>query len=226
MVDDNNDGIPDDIDPDHYRVAIFGSARLKKEDKDYQDVYLLAHALAEDEIDVVTGGGPGLMEAANRGHKIGRPEGSGAHSFGLNIELPHEQDFNPFLDVKKDFDAFSRRLDAFMLLSNVVVVAPGGVGTCLEFFYAWQLMQVKHTCKTPIIMMGEMWVGLIQWIKEQPLKRGLLSEDDLSNIVVVKDWKDVHELVKKSIEVFETEGKEACLNIRMYGKKARIDDIL
>jgi len=226
MVDDNHDGIPDDIDPDHYRVAIFGSARLKKEDQDYQDVYLLAHALAEDGIDIVTGGGPGLMEAANRGHKIGRPEGSLAHSFGLNIELPHEQSFNPYLDVKKDFDAFSRRLDAFMLLSNVVVVAPGGVGTCLEFFYAWQLMQVKHTCMTPIIMMGEMWLGLLRWIKEQPLARGLLSKEDMMNIVVVDSWKDAHVLINEAIEVFRVEGKEACLNIRMYGKKARIDDIL
>jgi uncharacterized protein (TIGR00730 family) len=226
MIDENKDGFPDDIDPNHFRVAIFGSARIKQGDEPYENVYLLAHRLAEQDIDVITGGGPGLMEAANRGHKIGRKKGSDAHSMGLNINLPHEQFDNPFLDVKRDFDVFSKRLDAFMLLSNVIVVAPGGVGTCLEFFYAWQLMQVKHTCKMPIIMMGDMWPGLLKWIREAPLKNGLLNKEDMDSIVCVKSWEDAAKLIHKADEVFKEAGQEACINISEYAKRADINQIL
>jgi len=226
MIDENKDGFPDDIHPDHFRVAIFGSARLKKGDEEYEEVYLLAHRLAEMGIDVVTGGGPGLMEAANRGHKVGRKDAEEVHSFGLNIKLPHEQFDNPFLDVKRDFDVFSKRLDAFMLLSNVVVVAPGGVGTCLEFFYSWQLMQVKHTCNMPIIMMGDMWKGLIEWIRDNPLKKKLLNKEDLDTIVCVKDWEGAAKLITEAKKVFEESGPEACINLKLYAERANIDEIL
>lgn len=226
MRDENKDGFPDDIDPNHFRVAIFGSARIQQGDETYENVYLLAHQLAERGIDVITGGGPGLMEAANRGHKIGRKKGSHAHSLGLNIKLPHEQHDNPFLDVKRDFDVFSKRLDAFMLLSNVIVVAPGGVGTCLEFFYAWQLMQVKHTCKMPIIMMGEMWPGLLRWIRENPLKHKLLNKEDMDSIICVSDWEEASRLVGKAHEVFKEAGQEACINISQYAERADISQIL
>ncbi len=226
MIDENKDGFPDDIDAQHFRVAIFGSARLKQGDKPYEDVYLLSHRLAEMEIDVITGGGPGLMEAANRGHKTGRTENSESHSLGLNIVLPHEQFDNQFLDVKRDFDVFSKRLDAFMLLSNVVVVAPGGVGTCLEFFYAWQLMQVKHTCKIPIIMMGDMWVTLLEWVRDNPLKEGLLNKEDLDSIVCVKDWEQAARLIEQAHTVFNAAGKDACINISKYAERADIEEIL
>ena len=226
MIDNNKDGFPDDIDPNHYRVAIFGSARLRQGDEAYENVYLLAHRLAELNVDVITGGGPGLMEAANRGHKVGRRKDSDAHSMGLNIILPKEQFDNRFLDVKREFHVFSKRLDAFMLLSNVVVVAPGGVGTCLEFFYAWQLMQVKHTCKMPIIMMGEMWGGLIQWIRENPLKHQLLNKEDLDSIVCVKSWQDAAKLIEEAHQVFKDSGQEACINISQYAQRADIDTIL
>ncbi|MDP2690874.1 MAG: LOG family protein [Candidatus Gracilibacteria bacterium] len=226
MVDKNHDGIPDDVDPDHFRVAIFGSARLQDGDADYKNVYLLAHRLAELDIDVVTGGGPGLMEAANRGHKVGRKEHSGVHSFGLNIRLPREQYDNKFLDIKREFDVFSKRLDAFMLLSNVVVVAPGGVGTCLEFFYSWQLTQVKHTCKIPIILMGEMWHGLLKWIHDNPLKQGLLNKEDMNNIRCVNNWEEAATLIEEAYLVFKKAGSNACINLKAYGKRAQIDQIL
>lgn len=226
MVDDNHDGIPDDINPNHFRVAIFGSARLTQDSPAYQEVYLLAHRLAEQGIDVVTGGGPGLMEAANRGHKVGRKNGSKVHSFGLNIVLPKEQKNNKFLDIKRDFDIFSKRLDAFMLLSNVVVVAPGGVGTLLEFFYAWQLMQVKHTCKMPIILMGDMWRGLLHWIRDYPLEQKLLDKVDLESILCVNSWEKTAEVISHAHEFFKRMGKNACINIRMYAKRANIEDVL
>lgn len=225
MVDLNHDGIPDEIDPTHFRVAIFGSARLQKDDPAYQEVYLLAHRLAELDIDVVTGGGPGLMEAANRGHKIGRKNGSDVHSFGLNIVLPKEQFDNKFLDIKQDFDVFSKRLDAFMLLSNVVVIAPGGVGTLLEFFYAWQLMQVKHTCKMPMILMGEMWRGLLKWIREYPLEQKLLNREDMDSILCVNSWEKAIDVIEEAHRLFKSAGKDACINLKMYAKRAGIDQI-
>lgn len=226
MIDDNHDGIPDDINPDHFHVAIFGSARLKQGDEAYQSVYLLAHRLAELDIDVVTGGGPGLMEAANRGHKVGRKEGSMTHSLGLNIMLPREQFDNKFLDVKREFDVFSKRLDAFVLISNVIVVAPGGVGTLLELFYSWQLMQVKHTCKVPIILMGEMWRGLIHWIRDYPLRRKLLDKEDLDSIIIVNSWEQAVHCVEEAQKIFKEAGKDACINLKMYAKRANIEQIL
>ena len=127
--------IPKQIDVERFRVAIFGSARIKENDSRYKQIYTLAKMIAAEGFDVVTGGGPGIMEAANKGHKDGRKKGKIVHSFGLNIVLPKEQTANKHLDIKKDFERFSERLDYFMYLSNVVVVAPGGVGTLLEFFY-------------------------------------------------------------------------------------------
>lgn len=225
MVDENHDGIPDEFENNHFRVSIFGSARLHKDHPAYQEVYLLAHRLAELDVDVITGGGPGLMEAANRGHKMGRKEGSMAHSLGLNINLPREQFDNKFLDIKKQFDVFSKRLDGFMLLSNVVVVAPGGVGTLLEFFYTWQLMQVKHTCKMPIILMGDMWRGLIKWIVDQPLQKKLLDKEDMQSIICVNSWEQAADLIEKAYIMYKRAGKDACINLSVYAKRANIEQI-
>lgn len=221
MLDKNHHEVSDDRNPHHFRVAIFGSARLSEKDFAYHEVYLLAHRLAELNIDVVTGGGPGLMEAANRGHKIGRKNGSKVHSFGLNIILPKEQYFNKFLDIKRDFDVFSKRLDGFMLLSHVVVVAPGGVGTLLEFFYAWQLMQVKHTCKMPIILMGDMWRGLLKWIKEQPLKMKLLDKEDIDSIYCVNSWEKTADLIENAHKIFKKSGKDSCMNRKLYAERLK-----
>lgn len=128
----------------HYRIALFGSARIKEGDRTYREVYTVARGLAEAGFDVVTGGGPGLMMAANAGHKSAS---HGTHSIGLNITLRSEQQANKFLDIKKEFHRFSDRLDAFMSLSDAVVVSTGGIGTILEFFYALQLIQVTHVCR-------------------------------------------------------------------------------
>jgi predicted Rossmann-fold nucleotide-binding protein len=166
------------------------------------------------------------MEAANRGHKIGRKQDSDAHSFGLNIVLPHEQFDNKFLDIKREFEVFSKRLDGFMLLSNVVVVAPGGVGTLLEFFYAWQLMQVRHTCKMPIIMLGSMWKGLLSWIRDYPLAMELLDKDDIDSIICVDNWEQAVALIEQAHEIFKTSGKDVCINLKTYARRANIGQIL
>lgn len=179
---------------EHYRVAIFGSARIKEGDKIYQDVFAIAKAMAEQGFDVVTGGGPGLMLAANSGHKSAN---SGTHSLGLNIRLPHEQIANPYLDINHDFDRFSDRLDTFVSLSDVVVVCPGGIGTLLELFYTWQLVQVKHLCETPIVLFGEMWSDLLDWLRRDVMTKGLFDLQDMNHIFHLSNRDDVIQLVTK-----------------------------
>ncbi|MAG78619.1 hypothetical protein CL616_04620 [archaeon] len=199
----------------HFRVAIFGSARMKKSDPDYYEVQKLAKSLAREEIDVITGGGPGLMDAASKGHHTGR-KGKKVHSIGLSIKLPFEKVDSYHLDVKKEFPKFSKRLDTFMKLSNIVVVAPGGIGTILEFFYTWQLMQVKHICSTPIILLGDMWPGLIRWIKKEPLKRKLLNKEDIELVYRVKNYREAMKIVKEAHKEFQKGGKNFCLNYKKY----------
>lgn len=202
---------------DHYRVAIFGSARINKQDPRYKMIYMLAKKIAQEGIDIVTGGGPGLMEAANKGHKEGR-NGTRAKSFGLNIALPREQSANKHLDIKKEFHLFTDRLDEFMALSNCVVVAPGGIGTTLELFYTWQLTQVHHIDDTPIILFGEMWIELLKWIENHPLKRGFMNRSDLHNIFVARNVDDVLTIIKTFHHQYKELGSHKCDYIKKYHK--------
>jgi uncharacterized protein (TIGR00730 family) len=199
----------------HFRVAIFGSARIKKGDARYKLVYNLAKRIAEEGIDIVTGGGPGIMDAANRGHHNGRKK-KNIYSVGLTIHLPKKQKEGYHLDVKREFDRFSERLDNFIYLSNAVVVAPGGIGTLLEFFYTWQLVQVKHSCNIPIILLGNGWNGLINWIKEEPLKRRFLDKKDLDLIFLAKNFNEVIQIIKIAHKEYKKGRKNICLNINRY----------
>ncbi len=184
----------------HFRVAIFGSARIRSGNPAYKAVYKIAECMGELGIDIVSGGGPGLMEAANKGHENGKKiaKQKGTHSFGLTIKLPKEQKDNKHFDMQKDFQRFSARLDYFMQLSNAVVVAPGGVGTLLEFLYTWQLIQVEHIYDIPIIMLGEQWRHLINWVKNGPLKNGLLKKEDLDSIYAVNNADEAIKILKAS----------------------------
>jgi uncharacterized protein (TIGR00730 family) len=204
-----------EIDTHHFRVAIFGSARIKKGHSVYKRVYKLAHKIAEEDIDVVTGGGPGLMEAASAGHRAGRKK-SGVHSVGLNIMLPKEQYSNKHLDLKKDFERFSDRLDYFMVLSNAVVVAPGGIGTLLELFYTWQLVQVNHICNIPIILLGREWPDLIKYIEKWPLKHKFIDKADLSGLFIAHTPEDAMKVIRMAHESFKNNGKFVCLNYKKY----------
>lgn len=191
----------------HYRVAIFGSARLKPENPNYKEVYNIAKELGSLGIDVVTGGGPGLMEAANKGHQDGRKNDS-CHSVGINITLPFEQHPNKHLDIVEEKDKFSSRLDQFMHLSNVLLVADGGIGTLLELAYCWQLMQVGKATYKPIILLGEQWSGLIKWMMEEQLSRGLISHDDFRFIYIVKDEAEALALIESDYRKFLLEHPE------------------
>lgn len=199
----------------HFRVAIFGSARMKKNDPRYKDVYNLARMIAAKGMDVVTGGGPGIMEAANKGHKAGRT-GNGVHSMGLTIKLPKEQITNKHLDIKKEFHRFSNRLDEFLFLSNVVVVAPGGVGTLLEFIYSWQLVQVNHICHIPIILVGYMWHDFLEWMKKWPMKRGFLDLKEMDCLYSVDTVKEAMDIINKAHHKFMKGKGEQCVNYLKY----------
>jgi uncharacterized protein (TIGR00730 family) len=207
--------LTDELDNSHFRVAIFGSARIGKDDTNYRLVFNLAKLIAGHGIDVVTGGGPGLMDAASSGHHVGN-RGGASHSIGLNIRLPFEQSDADHLDIKKDFSHFSDRLDHFMVLSNAIVVAPGGVGTLLELFYSWQLMQVKHICNVPIVLLGQMWLGLMEWVRKWPLENGLLDQQDLELSFVAKSCDEAFTVIREAHDAFSRGDENFCLNYHLY----------
>src|SRR5436190_2176537 len=136
---------------ERYRVTIFGSARVKPGTFGYDEVKRLANVLAGMGCDIITGGGPGLMQAANEGAAAaGAPERD--RSVGIRVELPFEQEFNPFIEQAFEHKTFFTRLHQFVLMSDAFVVTPGGIGTVLELMLVWQLLQVKHLHETPLIL--------------------------------------------------------------------------
>lgn len=148
--------------PEFYRVSVFGSSRIRPGTHLYNDVRQLATELAAMGCDIVTGGGPGLMQAANEGAQLGDPE-KRTRSYGLSIELEHEQAANPFVEKLYTHRTFFSRLHHFVLLSSAFVVFPGGIGTTLEAMMVWQLLQVRHAHGTPLILIGSMWKDLVEW---------------------------------------------------------------
>jgi uncharacterized protein (TIGR00730 family) len=143
-----------------YRVTIFGSARAKAGTFGYEETKRAAAALAAMGCDIITGGGPGLMQAANEG-AASSPER--AQSIGIRVELPFEQDVNAFVAQAFEHRTFFTRLHQFVLASDAFIVAPGGIGTVLEMMMIWQLLQVRHLQNTPLILVGKMWPGLVEW---------------------------------------------------------------
>lgn len=197
------------LDPDKFRVAIFGSSRLKPESPIYKDVEELAYKCGLMNLDVVTGGGPGLMEAGNKGHDKATDEtGSDAKSIGLRIELPFEEYPNMHMDEKKDFAKFSGRLDAFMEVSNLMVVCPGGVGTLLELAYSWQLMQVGHIKRKPIILLGDMWDKFYDWADSTFIANGLADKEDLDCLIPAPNMEAAVTLIKALHQDFLKNGED------------------
>ena len=192
----------------HFRVVIFGSARIRKGDPIYTLVYDLAKMVSVAGMDVVTGGGPGLMNAASEGHHDGCKSD--------RINLPMEQEEAWHLDIKKEFNRFSNRLESFMNLSNIVVVAPGGVGTALEFFYTWQLLQVKQLSNIPIILLGDMWLDLVHWIKKWHLRRKLLDAEDIELLFLARNCSEAFTIIEKAYEAFKAGDENFCLNYREF----------
>ena len=165
----------------NYRVTIFGSARLKPGSLAYEGVKQLASDLTEMGCDIMSGGGPGLMQAANEGALSADPKGL-HRSVGIRVQLPFEQEVNPFVGQAYEHRTFFSRLHHFMILSDAFVVVPGGIGTLLELSLAWQLLQVRKLYNTPLILVGKMWLELVDWGRHNMLKRGskLASEVDFT----------------------------------------------
>lgn len=165
---------------EHYRVTIFGSARAQPGIWVHEEVRRLAAELAGIGCDVVTGGGPGLMQAANEGAQAqGAAERS--HSVGIRVDLPFEQEVNPFVQEAFEHQTFFSRLHHFVLVSDAYVVVPGGIGTVLEAMLVWQLLQVRHLHDTPLIFVGDMWADLVDWARRAMLRPGfeLANAEDM-----------------------------------------------
>ena len=162
---------------DRYRVAIFGSARAQPGTFVYEEVKRVAAAFAAMGCDIVTGGGPGLMQAANEGASLAGAPGS----IGIRVDLPFEQGVNPFVAQTFDHETFFTRLHHFVIASDAFVVVPGGIGTVLEMLLIWQLLQVRHVDNVPLILVGKMWRGLLDWARDAMLdpRLALANEEDL-----------------------------------------------
>ena len=169
-------------------VSIFGSARLKPDSEYYQMAVDIAEKITEIGFGVITGGGPGIMEAGNKGANQG-----GGKSIGLNIELPFEQHFNPYIDkgYRLDFDYFFVRKVMFVKYSQGFIVMPGGFGTLDELMEALTLIQTHKIGKFPIVLVGsKFWGGLLDWFKTTLLENGMIAEEDLNLFRVVDKAED------------------------------------
>ena len=177
-------------------VSIFGSARTKPDNEFYKETVEISESIVKLGLGVITGGGPGIMEAANKG-----AQKAGGVSVGLNIDLPHEQMPNPFIDSDKviDFDYFFVRKVMFVRYAQAFVVMPGGFGTLDEFFEAITLIQTHKIERFPVILYGsEFWSGCIEWIKNIVCKKfNNVSEDEMFLFEVVDSKNEIIEILKK-----------------------------
>ena len=189
------------IEKRYFRVAIFGSSRIQPEDEIYNQVRELARQLSYIGCDIVTGGGPGLMRAANEGARAGAYHYK-TRSFGLTILLPIEEQPNPFLDEVAQHSTFFSRLHQFIRLSHAYIVMDGGIGTTLEAMMVLQLLQVRMLNGRPLIFVGPMWRGLRDWIEREIVERGRASPQDLNVAVWVDTVEEALEVVTRALQDF------------------------
>ena len=174
-------------------VTIFGSARTPSDDEMYQKAQEAAALFVREGFAVITGGGPGIMEAGNKG----ATEADGA-SFGLNIDLPFEQKPNPFIRTLINFHYFFVRKVMFLKYAKAFVVFPGGFGTLDELFECITLVQTRRVERCPIILVGvDFWAGMMAWIKDRLLKEKKISPEDLDFYQVVDEPQDIVKIVKE-----------------------------
>jgi uncharacterized protein (TIGR00730 family) len=180
---------------DRYRVTIFGSARAKPGTIAYEETKRASKALAAMGCDIITGGGPGLMQAANEGVDAA----GGAHSMGIRVDLPFEQEVNPFVELAFEHKTFFTRLHHFVLASDAFIVAPGGIGTVLETMMIWQLLQVRHLEKTPLILVGKLWPGLVEWVRSSMLsfETPLINAEDVDIPICVNTADDAIDIIRR-----------------------------
>jgi len=186
-------------------VSIFGSARVGPRDPAYGVTVAVARRLARAGFAIITGGGPGIMEAANRGAREGK-----GRSIGCAIELAHEQSTNPYVDEAVNFRYFFVRKTMFVKYAQAFVIMPGGFGTLDELFEALTLIQTKKINNFPVILVGcEYWSGLLDWIKGTLLARRMVGEQDLTLLVCTDDPAEVERIV---VETYRRNSAEASAN--------------
>jgi len=195
-----------------YRVAVFGSARVQQGDREYLEVRDLASRLTELGCDIVTGGGPGLMEAANEGAASSRGSRK-TRSFGLTISIPYEK-ANPYLDTVTAHRTFFSRLHHFVRMSQAFVIFPGGIGTSLELLMVWQLLQVGFLTERPVVLLGEMWRGLLEWMRREMVTRRLMNEEDLDLVSLVPSIDEGVAMIEAHKKKFDTARDEIILERR------------
>jgi uncharacterized protein (TIGR00730 family) len=173
-------------------VTVFGSARIDRHDPEYEQARLCGRLLAEAGFAVVTGGGPGTMEAANRGAQEG-----GGYSVGFNIELPHEQAPNPYVDLGLTFHHFYARKVMLVKAAEGFILFPGGFGTLDELFESLTLIQTDKVREFPVSLVGlDYWQGLLEWIAEHPLSEGMISPEDVNLLNLTDDVAEAVELAR------------------------------
>jgi uncharacterized protein (TIGR00730 family) len=182
---------------EYYLVTIFGSARIKPGTEDYERIKKLAFQLTSMGCGIITGGGPGLMQAANEGASLTGLDAV-QRSIGIRVELPFEKDANPFVGKAYEHKTFFSRLHHFMIMSDAFIVVPGGIGTMLELSMVWQLLQVRKLYDTPLILVGSMWQELVDWAGKHMTKGELelASPVDIEIPICVKHSQDAIELVR------------------------------
>ncbi len=181
----------------HPSVSVFGSTRVKADDEVYIKAEKIGRLLAENGFGVITGGGPGVMEAANKG-----AASAGGRSIGLNIELPLEQKPNPYANISLRFRYFFVRKVMFVKYAVAYIVLPGGFGTMDELFEAITLIQTHKIKPFPVIMVGSSyWKGLLDWMKTVALKEGKISLSDLEIIQIMDDPAEIIKTIKKMVIV-------------------------
>ncbi|MDP3142943.1 MAG: TIGR00730 family Rossman fold protein [Candidatus Omnitrophota bacterium] len=173
-------------------VSIFGSSRISHHDRVYKLTERVAYLLAKEGYAIITGGGPGLMEAANKGAREAKGK-----SIGLNIEIPAEQKPNPYVGTLLSFHYFFSRKVMFVKYANAFVIMPGGFGTLDELFESLNLIQTERIGKFPVVMVGkDYWKGLVDWIKRFPLKENCIRPEDLNIFKVVETPEEVVKAIR------------------------------
>jgi uncharacterized protein (TIGR00730 family) len=194
---------------DRPAVSIFGSARIKEGSEEYEAARKVGRSFAEAGWAVITGGGPGVMEAANRGAKEG-----GGLSVGFNIELPHEQGSNGYLDIAYTFKHFYARKVCFVKPSEGFVIFPGGFGTLDELFEALTLIQTGKAENFPVVLIDtDYWGELLSWVRSELLADGMISPEDLNLLHATDDYEEAVETI---IECYE----ENCSEVPLRAEKA------
>ena len=179
----------------NHAVSIFGSARVKAGEPYYEKTVVLARRLAQEGFSVITGGGPGIMEAANKGAAEG-----GGKSVGMNIRLPFEQKPNPYANIHIDYKYFFIRKVMFVKYALAYIILPGGFGTLDELFEAFTLIQTKRIRSFPVILVGsEFWKGLLDWIRKTLIREGMIQQEDLHYFQIIDDPEEVVRHIKKFV---------------------------